>query len=283
MPELLDEHGNPVNPQSSDSSGETAASAEQPNYAKSDDVAALREQLSGMTESLAELRGALSSAYQQQAPRQAPVEEPEMTDEEINRALQEGENPAAKLRAMLSRATRAAEGRVRSELEQLRNTGVSSLTEIVAGQAAALPHYKDYEKEIRGYMAQLPPEAQANFGTWKLAHDAVVGQHKDEIVSREIEAERRRSRDAAANPNLPGSGQQAAGGGTEQKVPQVEDWGGAEARSELHSKGQTEDEFAKKLGYKSWNDYMEKFQQTVQNEAERDDGMVQIPAWAQRH
>ena len=280
MPDLLDEHGKPINPSNSEESGGATEAKPEVDYAKSEDVTALRAQLSGMTETLAEMRGAMSVATQPQAA--APVTPaPEITDAEINQALSEGENPAAKLRSMLNQATKAVRAESQAEMAQFRAVGTASLTELTAVTAAQLPHFKAYEKEIRTMIAQLPGETQTDIRTWKLAHDAVVGQHNEEIVAREIDAERRRSRDEAASPSLPGSGQapgQADGGS---KVPTVEDWGGAEARAELQSKGQTEDEYAKKLGYKGWGDYMEKFQETVAKEKEFDDGRHQRPAWIQ--
>jgi hypothetical protein len=261
MPELLDATGKPVNPESSESN----TTADAVKFAPAEEVAELKTTVTSLNDTIAQLRGALDMvARNTSSPQVTQPAEPELTDEEINAALQNAEegNPAAKVRRMMQSAVRASETRLKTEVEQLKATGMSSLAEVAAQQAAStLPRFKEFEKDIRATVAQLPPESQASAISWKLAHDAIVGGNYDKLVERERETWARQNREEAAQPSTPGTGERVREDGT--PLPSPESLGGNLAREALMNKGVSEDDFAKKLGYENWADYMTKTAEIV--------------------
>lgn len=255
MPAILDANGNPVN-------DDTNKEPEKPQA--NEELNTLRGQVAGLQDTLAQMRGAMEvlAMRSMTAPQAAPVAEPDITDDEINAALRDSDegNPAAKVRSLVDRVTKRTEEQLRREVSELRAAGLSSIAEVAAVQASnTLPHFKDYEKEIRAAVSKLDPALQARADTWRFAHDAIVGAHADEIVNRALEADRRQNRESAARASTPGSGPGVPLTDSKgNKVASVEELGGEDARQALRVKGVSEDEFARRLGYKSWSDYLEK-------------------------
>lgn len=255
MPGLVDANGNPINDEKQDEAAKPQAN---------EDFNALRGQVSNLQETIAQLRGAMEIVAMRTmvSPQAGPVAEPDITDEEINAALRDADegNPAAKVRSLVDRVTKRTEDQLRREVSELRAAGLSSIAEVASVQASnVLPHFKDYEKEIRGAVSKLDPALQARADTWRFAHDAIVGAHADEIVTRALEADRRQNRESAAKANTPGNGPGVPLTDSKgNKVASVEDLGGEDARQALRVKGVSEDEFARRMGYKSWSDYLEK-------------------------
>jgi hypothetical protein len=254
MPDLLDANGNPVKPT------EEAAKPQ-----ANEELATLRSQVASLQDTIGQMRSAMEvvawkTMGGQLAP--APVAEPEITDDEINAALRDADegNPAAKVRTLVDRVTKRTEEQLRREVSELRAAGLSSIAEVASVQASnTLPHFKEYEKEIRAAVSKLDPALQARADTWRFAHDAIVGAHADEIVNRALEAERRQNRESAAKASTPGNGPGVPLTDSKgNKVASVEELGGEEARQALRVKGVSEDEFARRMGYKSWSDYLEK-------------------------
>ena len=277
MPELLDAQGNPVSTQAAD-----PAPTAEPKPAAAEDVTALRAQLGGLQDTIAQLKGVIeygvNAAAATGAARDAVAfAEPDITDDEINAAISNEQNPAKVIRRLVDKQTRSLEQRAAQELGAIRQSGFSSIARLVEGTVTAEPHFKAYEKEIRQFVGALPQEAQINPDVWKVAYNAVVGAHAGEIVAREVEAARRQGRTEAGKANLPsqtGATLTAQDGSTVTAPEELADvqW--------LSEKGQTPDAFAQKLGhgkrgarYTDWADYMKK--STVKRDdpkAKPDDG-----------
>lgn len=141
---------------------------------------------------------------------------------------------------------------ITEHINPLRDTGLDAIAGITREMATGqLAYYKKYQKEIDAHIANLPTNMRMTPQVYRLAHDAVVGSHIDEITTEAREAAIR----APAVPEpMPGSGRtgrtSAAGA-----VPTVEELMGKEASDALAFRGMDGDMFARKLGYKSWADY----------------------------
>lgn len=175
---------------------------------------------------------------------------PEITDEEINDAIRTAENPAKALRGMLKRELATL---VKTEVEPLRNVGLGALGDLA--RRAAVPemkHYGRFKGEIDSYIARLDPSLRSRPETWKVAHDAVVGMHHDQLATEAVEEAIRKTRDEGTA--APGSG--GPGQGQSGRVPTVEEAAGADAAALLKARGLSPDEFARKIGYDSWGAYL---------------------------
>lgn len=254
MPGILDASGKPV---------EQPADESKPQAP--DELAQLRTTVSSLQETIQQLRGAVEFVASRPAviaAPAAPAHEPDISDDDINAALRDADegNPAAKVRGLVERATRRIESQLRQEVDSLRSSGLSSIAEITSVQASSqLPHFKEFEREIRSAVSKLDPALQARPDTWKFAHDAIVGANAGRLVERAVEEERRQHRDSAGRASTPGNGVDAALVDSKgNKVQSVEDLGGEDARVALRAKGVNEDEMARRMGYKSWADYLEK-------------------------
>lgn len=184
---------------------------------------------------------------------------PAVSDEEINDAIRTAENPAAVLRGMVKRELAAV---VKSEVEPLRTVGLGALGDLA--RRAAVPemrHYQRFKGEIDSYIARLDPSLRSRPETWKVAHDAVVGMHHDQLANEAVEEAIRKARDEGTA--APGAG--GPGGQGQTKVPSVEEVAGADAAALLKMRGLTPDEFARRIGYESWSDYV-KMAQTLEEE-----------------
>lgn len=178
----------------------------------------------------------------------------DVTDEEINNAITSGENPAKVLR----RLNAAAEARMRRELEarsgQIEEVGYGSLAALASEVATNKMDKKlaaRYKKEIDGYVNTLAPALRTRPDTYLVAYNAVIGMHMTEIVSEEREAAIRQSRQ---QPPAPTPGTSNARGTGSATVPTVEDLYGKEASDRMREQGLSPDDFARKWGYKNWED-----------------------------
>lgn len=238
---LLDADGNPI-PETPEE--------DKPQYVSKDDY----DRLAGLvTQMQSTITAGFDALAAQRQTRQEPEPEIEdVADEELEQALNSGTG-ADKFRKMVQ----AAEKRLmKQHIDPLRAEGHQAIASLVQQTVAnTLPHYKRFEKEITTYMDRLAPAAKANAEAWKIAHDIVVGQHSTELVNEAIEA-MKRGGGGAPNVNTPGqNGRASLGqqpGATLTKPPD------AEQTEMLANKGVSADQFAMKLGYTGWDDYMEK-------------------------
>ena len=151
---------------------------------------------------------------------------------------------------------------VEDKLAQLETQGLGAIANMNRAQATAgMTHYKRFKKEIDSYIDQLPPAAKLNSETMTLAYNAVVGQHTQELIDEAKEGAIRAMRE---DPNmLPGA--DTARGRSKSKVPDARTLMGEDAAQALREKGTDEDQFAKKLGYSDWDDYMTKTKMYEEN------------------
>ncbi len=134
----------------------------------------------------------------------------------------------------------------------LRDTGLDAIAGITREMATGqLPYYKKYQKEIDGHIANLPANMRMTPQVYRLAHDAVVGSHNDEIVKEAVEAAIRAPATPEPMPSGGRTGRTSAAGA----VPTVEELMGKDASDALAFRGMTGEMFAQRLGYKSWADY----------------------------
>ena len=219
------------------------------------DLSALQTTLAGLANQMQTLQSgfnALVADRQVAVARGEPVKaKPRVTDEEINDAYAQG-NAAQVIRRLQQEIAEDIVAQHVTPLQQIGVQSISGLTmEVTRGQ---MKYYERFKPEIDKYIEQMAPEARMNPQALKIAHDVVVGQKADLLVKEAVEASLRQGAEGG-QANLPGStvkrGEKDAG-----KVPTAEEVFGKDSANALLSKGLTEDEFAKNLGYESWAAYM---------------------------
>jgi hypothetical protein len=201
----------------------------------------------------------LNSAVQSlaRAPSAAPAPvatKPRITEEQYEKAVQEGD-------------AKTIDGYINQKIDDVRSRDIVPLQasgmDAIAGLTREivldkLPHYKRFKGEIDKYVENLPPAAKMSPVAYKIAHDAVVGQHHDDLVKEATEAAIRKAQaEGGGGSNTPGdagSGRQT--GGAKGKTPTAKEAFGDDAAFALSSVGKDEESFARRLGYKSWADYM---------------------------
>lgn len=240
-----------MKPQQSEKPTESAPAADQQQV-----LAGVVSTLERINARLDQFQEALTAPAPDPTAFEAPQTQlpPEITDDEINEAIRTAENPAKALRGMLKRELATL---VKTEVEPLRNVGLGALGDLA--RRAAVPemkHYNRFKGEIDSYIARLDPSLRSRPETWKVAHDAVVGMHHDQLASEAVEEAIRKTRDEGTA--SPGSGGPGQGPG---RTPSVEEVAGADAAALLKLRGLTPDEFARKLGYGSWSDYLKMAQE----------------------
>ena len=199
-----------------------------------------------------------------QQPQPRVVEDPGVSDEEIEQAILVGAGSAPKIRGFVeSLVKREAAKLVREHINPLRDTGFSAIQTMVSRDAEqTLPFYKKFRKEIDAQVALLTPELQVNPLAIKQIHDAVVGANWQAVADEVAEA---KTRQAAESANGGPRGSQVPGGrsggparGDDSYDPSLEDFGGKAAFRALDFKDggtQSPDQFAQKLGYRNFAEY----------------------------
>ena len=228
-----------------------------PQYVDHATFAALQQTVQGTLGAINETLGALRETRPAPAPA-APPEIEDVTDAEIDEALQAGRG-ASVFRKMVNASVKRVQ---RDTIEPLRQQMVATGTELVATVATKdLRHYPKYKREIDAMVAALPAETRMTPGLYKWAHDVVVGQHVDEIAREAVEAALRPAPAPEPLPRASRSGRQTAPAAD--AVPDVYDIAGDEGEAALQHRGLDRDGFARKLGYKSWADYMKQTKEYV--------------------
>jgi len=225
-----------------------------PSYVTTEQFETLRSQ---MVEQIGRAVGdAVGSAIQATRPA-APT--PERTAlpsgpsaEDLVAAYEAGD--AHRMANLMSQMTSAAEERAyqraRSESDTKLNIGISAVSNLAEQMAQKdLKHYKRYEKEIKNYLSQMDAGIKITPEIFKYAHDLVVGQHAEELVA---EAEERVRRAPTSSTQVPGGTNSRAAAEGKAPIPSVAQIAGAEVAAWLQSQGMTEDDWARKRGYESW-------------------------------
>jgi len=213
----------------------------------------------------AELRG-YAERMAPPAPRAA---EPtgELTDEQIQAALDEGR--MTQVQAMKLLSERTGKRVVMEHVEPLRKTGVSMMSDLTREMAEAstveregqrspkYPHAKRYEKEIKSHLDQAMGNGLAvTPQVYEWAYRLAVGGHADELADERVEAALRRA--AAPKPETARpaarTGRSTSAGGAA-PLPTFEELF-ADNMAALEEKGTTPDQWARKLGYADANAYV---------------------------
>lgn len=176
------------------------------------------------------------------------VSEPELTDAQIDEAISEGRGAGS-----VRQAARLEAARVAQRVDRVENIGLGAIANLTKQVATSnMQYYKQYQKEIDAHIDSLPLESRLNAEVYQLAHDAVVGKHTAEIV----EAERQKTIRAHSD-----GGGQIPGVNTRdtQKISAVTVAStlGEESEQALLDNGHDGDSFARKLGYTSYENYIE--------------------------
>lgn len=208
----------------------------------------ITETLGALREGIAAIRA--GGGQPPSASTAAPIR---ITDDEFDEAVASGNGKVA--RAYLAQQK---DDLKREHIDPLSTTGLDSLSGLTKEVVLkGMPRYAKYKGEIDALIAQMPPQARLNPEALRMAHDAVIGKHADEI---EAEAREQATRARTAEPaeTVPSSrrGTRIPVG---DKTPSVEDVAGAEgaqALAELGRVGKSSDDFARSLGYKDWKSYM---------------------------
>ena len=255
MPGLVDPSGNPI---SAAKPEPTKTDAPKPTYATADDVGALAKRFDDINSTLQRLQGFVEGAVRTQ-PQAAPAAEPELTDADINKALQaadEGTNPAAIIRALAEKTAARSTARVEQQLQALQDYGVQNFQTFAEAQVRALPHFKRFEKEIRTEIDKLQPALRGSAQAWEYAYQLVRGRHADEMANEAAEEAVRKAKEQFPSAAPPAQ-QEPPKLKDGRPVPTAQDLGGHVAVEALAIKGMTEEDFAKKMGYESWKDVVE--------------------------
>jgi len=201
----------------------------------------------------------------QAAPVAAAVR-PGVSDEEIDQALLGGTGAAANIRRLVDKAVNdRADALVREHIEPLNATGIPALASLTKKVTLeGMEHYARYRGEIDDRLARLDPAVQTNTNALAMVYFAVVGEHDAERKQEIEEATVRKIQEAAAGGDG-GPGTATPGGSTgvtkreDKPTPDANTLAGQlgmEALAHKGNGGQDQDEFARGMGYESWDAYM---------------------------
>lgn len=222
-----------------------------PSFVPADEFKQFRDSMTGMMETMREGFAAMRASGAAPSPAASTVAR--ISDDEFDEAVASGNGKVA--RAYLAQQK---DDLKREHIDPLSTTGLDSLSGLTKEVVLkVMPRYAKYKGEVDALVAQMPAQARLNPEALKMAYEAVVGKHADEI-----EAEAREQATRARNAEPPESaptGRRGTRISSGDKTPSVEDVAGAEgaqALAELGRGGKSSDDFARSLGYKDWKTYM---------------------------
>lgn len=128
------------------------------------------------------------------APRDDTIAD--VDDDQIVDAIEKGDKVLAS--RLLKQQRAASEQRILRQTGGSFNQGAAVLSELSETVLRDDPHFRTYEKEIRGEIKKLQasnPGALLTPDIWRAARDLVVGRHADDIAAGAREAMIRRARD----------------------------------------------------------------------------------------
>lgn len=125
-------------------------------------------------------------------------------------------------------------------------------SEIVKGQ---MPYLDIVKKEYDSFLNNIPEESRASLQARQMAYNLACGQNMDKIIAAKKEEF---LREATPNPATPqtssGRGKDTSGA----DIPEPKDILGEGAMQALKEKGQTADDYYRRLGYAGYTDWWEK-------------------------
>lgn len=206
----------------------------------------------------------------------------DVSDQEIENAILSGQGAAGHIRSLIDRSVAKATSQViEQHVKPLQDYGINTLSELTKRvTTSGMPDYNRFKKEIDTRLNELSPEARANPVVIETVYHAVVGAHKDELIKEATEAALRQHQeasDADAQGNSPTAtpGTAVPSGGnreTDADLPDLETYTGSalgdavDALNHKGSGGQDADEFARGMGYESWDAYMRQYQELIKAE-----------------
>jgi hypothetical protein len=217
--------------------------------ASQEKITALGSQLGEMTTTLGRIAESLASN------RSAPVQPtsqtaPDVTDAELQKALQDGD-PAA-LRRMQNANNARLLAAVQQLVEPLRVTGTKAISDITNRvMRASMPHYELLKNDVDKMLDSLDPAIRMQPETVEHVYNIAVGKNVDKIVATEVEKQLRQSReaDAATGGGGDASSRQVETGATELK--EFAEIVGPDAMAALKTRKQTPEQFVARQGYAS--------------------------------
>lgn len=230
------------------------------NFVPADEFKQFQAMIEGQLSAVSANLGAILSRSAAPAPAPAAPSMPaiqEPTDDEIEDAMSSGKGAAMMRRLAAIEAAKREQSLLQQHINPLRETGVSAIVNLTrTAVKEKLPYYGKYEKEINGYLEQLPTDALTNPQVYEVAYAKVVADHLDEIVQERVKAAVGAADDAVVNDPIasiirPPRATQPEG----ERVPTVEELCGADAAQALRSRNQSPDAFARQLGYADWAAY----------------------------
>lgn len=231
-----------------------------PQFVSTEEFKQFREEQARQSTALTEAINAMRSAVEaSNRPREVVREEPRreaapvVTREEYVEAVQNGDIKK------VEQYEAQQEARVAARLNQLESTGTSAIAELnKRTEVGSLPYYTRFKKDIDTLVESLPPHLKMSAGVYKYAHDKIVGEHVQEIIAEEREAALRKPTTDEPIDRVPAGRSGRETGRETSRVPSPRDLGGQEVEDALAFRGMDADTQARKLGYKSWADYMDK-------------------------
>lgn len=250
----------------------------------------LREQQATLTRNLGQLTELMTqdatqrrqqAQQQQQAPPQPPLKP--VTEDDIAAALQgivneDGELDPKGLKAVAAKFGEAmkyqVEALVREHIDPLRTLGVSQLeahTREILALKGSMPYYgpkgdPEITKQVDEMLGQLDPGIRSNAEVIERVYASVVGNpaNLNRIIGAEVEKQMRQNAETITPPKpgarTPTKATTGKEEGEETELPTAEQLGGAlgmNALAMLGRGGKSPDEFAKGMGFESWDAYME--------------------------
>ena len=236
-----------------DNEDEGQEEEEKPQYATIADMQAMIEaQGQQMQNTLTTLLQPKEAAPASTGPA-APELIPEVSDEEIMQAMEDGEH--AKV-LKLQKQQRARDKQIAQyEMDQLRHQGaqwVSGVTQKMAQEK--LPNYAKYKKEIDSVLLTFPAHLRADEEVVQFVYNSVRGKHIEEEIEQRMKEDaeaKKRQANLDANPGTPTGGRRATGRTVEDEDSYFSDV----AHERLRRTGRSADEQARKWGYKNWAEY----------------------------
>lgn len=195
--------------------------------------------------------GSMSQAVQQMqqagaAPPPAPPI-PEITDDQIAAAVDDGDTAKA-MRLMETRMMRRFEG----ALGQFEQRGLGILNQVTTQVTRSqMPHYARFKDEIEAQLSSLDPALRASPDAQMMAYRLVIGAHAEELTAEAVQAAQREAATTPAADPAGGTGSRSDVR-RDPDVPTLEEAYGAEVAQAVSANGDTPDSWAQKQGYADW-------------------------------
>lgn len=230
--------------------------AEPPKYVTIEDLSALKgdmaTQLTAITDKFTSTLGNLVELQRRQGAPQ-PTTEAEITEDDIEKALQSGEGAGS----ILKRAIGQVERKLTSQLQASLNDGASVIGELSQEVSRAkMPYYELLKDDISSMLNRMDPGLRMRPEVIKHVYDTAAGANISKIVALEVEKTLRKGQEnnePAADP----TNSRRVPPGTRQE-PSFEEHFGKDSMDALKfvSGGTDPDQWARRLGYKDAADYL---------------------------